>query len=394
MSSAALKIAIISTPKSWGGGEQLAWTVGNGLTVLGHSVVWVTRQESVLQQRLKAAGHDCLTICGKYPSIPELISIRKSLCERGIQTIYGNDSQAINWTGLIGAGLRGVSKIGVKHTIFPIKSSLKYNWFLDRVLCVSNAARQVCIDGGIRRELTRTVYGGLELSNYNREKERLQIAASLGISPQTPLYVAVGSLLQCKGFDTLIDAAAILRAKSHPCVIAICGDGVLRRTLQSQIDHHRLGDSVRLVGFQQDPYRWIAASDGLLHPSRSEGLSLVTIAAQLLKTPVVATDVGGLHEVMYSPETGKPLGWVVPSNSPTQLAKAICSMRSDRTHDSEYVLQAQHWAQRRFLASQMVDGVVRLIRDSSRQDPSSTTTSRSIKSWSEVFTTASPAVGR
>jgi glycosyltransferase involved in cell wall biosynthesis len=282
MSSAALKIAIISTPKSWGGGEQLAWTVGNGLAALGHSVVWVTRRESVLHQRLTTAGHDCLTICGKYPSILELVSIRKSLCEKGIQTIYGNDSQAINWTGLIGAGLRGVSKIGVKHTIFPIKSSLKYNWFLDRVLCVSNAARQVCIHGGIRRELTRTVYGGLDLSTYIREKERLQIAASLGISPQTPLYVAVGSLLQCKGLDTLIDAAAILRAKSYPFVIAICGDGALRETLQSQIDHHRLGDSVRLVGFQQDPYRWIAASDGLLHPSRSEGLSLVTIAAQLL----------------------------------------------------------------------------------------------------------------
>jgi hypothetical protein len=394
MAIAALKIAIISTPKSWGGGEQLAWTVGNGLTDLGHSVVWVTRRESVLHERLNAAGHDCLTIRGKYPSVPELVSIRKSLCERGIQTIYGNDSQAINWTGLIGAGLRGVSKIGVKHTIFPIKSSLKYNWFLDRVLCVSNAARQVCIDGGIRQELTRTVYGGLDLSTYSHEKERLEIAASLGINPQTPLYVAVGSLLQCKGFDTLIDAAAILGAKSHPFVIAICGDGVLRETLQSKIDHHRLGDSVRLVGFQQDPYRWIAASDGLLHPSRSEGLSLVTIAAQLLKIPVVATEVGGLREVMYSTETGEPLGWVVPTDSPAQLAKAICCMQIDRASDSEYVMRAQYWAQRRFLASQMVDGVVRLIGDSLRQDPLSTSTSRSIKSWSEVFTTTSPAVGR
>jgi hypothetical protein len=394
MSSAALRVAIISTPKSWGGGEQLAWTVGNGLTALGHSVVWLTRKESVLHQRLQVAGQDCLTVRGKYPSIPELVSIRNSLRERGIQTIYGNDSQAINWTGLIGAGLRGVSKIGVKHTIFPIKSSLKYNWFLDRVLCVSNAARQVCIDGGIRRELTRTVYGGLDLTTYDRKKERQQIAAALGISPQTRLYVSVGSLLQCKGFDTLIDAAAILREKAHPFVVAICGDGVLRETLQSQIDHHRLGDSVRLVGFQQDPYRWISASDGLLHPSRSEGLSLVTIAAQLLKIPVVATDVGGLREVMYSPETKQPLGRVVPTDSPSQLAKAICEIHSNHEASSEYVLEAQAWAQQRFLASQMVDGVVRLIRDSSRQEPPEASTSRSMKSWTEVFTPASPVVGR
>ena len=394
MSSPALRIAIVSTPKSWGGGEQLAWTVGNGLAALGHSVTWVTRCNSVLHERLGAAGKDCLTVRGKYPSIPELISIRQTLSERGIETIYGNDSQAINWTGLIGAGLRGVSKIGVKHTVFPIKSPLKYNWFLDRVLCVSNASRRVCIDGGIRSDLTQTVYGGLELQSYDRAAERLYVAESLGISPETTLYVAVGSLLECKGYDTLIDAAAILRAKGQRFMIAVCGEGNQRESLQSQIDYRRLQDSVRLVGFQHDPYRWIAASDALLHPSRSEGLSLVTIAAQLLNVPVVATEVGGLREVMYSPETEQPLGWVLPTDSPSQLAKAIYGLQSNRLASSNYVVEAQRWANRRFLASQMIDGVVRLIRDSARQDPYSTNNSRSIKSWADVLPSTLPVVGR
>jgi glycosyltransferase involved in cell wall biosynthesis len=242
--------------------------------------------------------------------------------------------------------------------------------------------------------LTQTVYGGLELQSYDRAAERLYVAESLGISPETTLYVAVGSLLECKGYDTLIDAAAILRAKGQRFMIAVCGEGNQRESLQSQIDYRRLQDSVRLVGFQQDPYRWIAASDALLHPSRSEGLSLVTIAAQLLKVPVVATEVGGLREVMHSPETEQPLGWVVPTDSPSQLAKAIYGLQSNRLASSKYVVEAQRWANRRFLASQMIDGVVRLIRDSARQDPSSTNNSRSIKSWADVLPSTLPVVGR
>jgi glycosyltransferase involved in cell wall biosynthesis len=238
------------------------------------------------------------------------------------------------------------------------------------------------------------VYGGLELQAYDRATERRCIAASLGISPETNLYVAVGSLLECKGFDTLIDAAAVLRAKGLRFVIAVCGDGSLRKSLQDRIAQLGLQESVRLVGFQQDPYRWIAASDALIHPSRSEGLSLVTIAAQLLKIPVVATEVGGLREVMHSPDTLQPLGWIVPTDRPSHLAKVIYDLPSKTSVTLEYVTEAQHWAQRRFLASQMVTGVVRLIRDSARQEPSSNGFSRSTKPKAGVFHATVPVVGR
>jgi len=362
MSREPLQIAIVSSPKTWGGGEELAWTLGNGLMAKGHEVAWVTRSGSVLHERLSNKNKECLLIQGKYPSIWEVVSLRQSLREKKITTIYGNDSRAINWSGLLGFGMRGVSKIGVKHTVFPIKSALKYNWFLDRIMCVSNASREVCIKGGIRRSAVQTVYGGLELPSYDRAVEREKIADSLGIDRKMPLYCQVGSLIGCKGVETVIQAASLMRARGQKFMIAVCGDGALKESLQKQINTAGLTAFVRLVGFQEAPYRWIAASDALLHPSRSEGLSLVTIAAQLLGTPVVATSVGGLHEVMHNPKTHQPLGWIVQHDSPGQIADAIEQLTKDRHLSDLYVANAKECANGRFLAHQMIESVVRMVR--------------------------------
>ncbi len=79
--------------------------------------------------------------------------------------------------------------------------------------------------------------------------------------------------------------------------MVVCGEGAMRNELEHMIRQHGLGRHVRLIGFQEDPNAWIAASDVFVHPTRSEGLSLVTIAAQMVSTPVVASEVGGLREV-------------------------------------------------------------------------------------------------
>jgi len=320
----------------------------------------------VLHQRLKSQGTPCLTVCSKYPNLSELTSLRHNFREQGVQTIYGNDSQAINWLGLIGFGMKGVSKIGVKHTVFPIKSALKYNWFLDKILCVSEASRTVCIQGGIRPEATETIYGGLDIPAYDRAHERSVLAKSLGLHKDTRLYCAVGSLVNCKGFDTVIESASILLREGRKFVIAICGEGPLRENLQTQINRKGLNGVVRLVGFQQEPYRWIAAADSLLHPSRSEGLSLVTIAAQLLGTPVIATAIGGLNEVMHSPATQDALGWVIQKDSPADLARAIVDLEESHEKTSRFVIEAKLWANRRFLAKQMIEGVLGLAKASAK----------------------------
>ncbi|MFN9911670.1 MAG: glycosyltransferase, partial [Pirellulaceae bacterium] len=104
----------------------------------------------------------------------------------------------------------------------------------------------------------------------------------------------------------MLEAALHLRRHREDFCLVICGEGPMRAELESKIRDHHLEKQVRLLGFCEDPSRWIAAADLFVHPSRSEGLSLVTIAAQMLETPVLATDVGGLQEVMRCRWTSRP----------------------------------------------------------------------------------------
>jgi len=103
------------------------------------------------------------------------------------------------------------------------------------------------------------------------------------------------------------------------CVV-ICGEGKSRPELEHRIRKYDLQQQVRLLGFQDRPERWICAADAFVHPSLSEGLSLVAIQSQMIGTPVIATEVGGLAEVLRMPKTDEPLGWPIRGNDPATLA--------------------------------------------------------------------------
>jgi glycosyltransferase involved in cell wall biosynthesis len=347
----------VSSQKLWGGGEQLATSLAFGLEERGHSIQWVIPRESEISKRLEARGSAYRTIAGRHPTPAELFRLRRNLREDSIDVLFGNDSHAISWCGGMTLGKSDPPKlVGVKHTVFDIRSAGRYNWLLDRLVCVSRSVRDVCLDAGICAEKLRVIHGGLELSRFDRELERDCACTALNIPREIPLICAVGSLIPCKGYDRLIEAAALLRRKVGDFRLVISGDGVMREELHDQIRRHQMETQIKLLGFLPDPNRWIAAADLFVHPSQSEGLSLVTIAAQLIGTPVAATEVGGLHEVMRCEDTSRPLGWIIASENPGDLSDLLLDALSDRRKAEKLRIEARHSALSRFSLDGMVDG--------------------------------------
>jgi glycosyltransferase involved in cell wall biosynthesis len=134
-----------------------------------------------------------------------------------------------------------------------------------------------------------------------------------------------GRLSSEKGQDILLEALAMV-AETHPHVsLLFVGDGPEREALQKRSEE--LGLTAR-VFFQahttaiRDCYE---AIDLLVLPSRSEGLPNVVLEALSLGVPVVATDVGAIGEVI----THRKTGWMVPPNSPEELARGIQEALSD-----------------------------------------------------------------
>lgn len=352
---------MISSQSDWGGGEQLVWSLGKALIERGHELTWIAPAESVLMRRIQAQGWSHQTIVGRHPSPRELLRLRGALRESGVEVAFGNDSHAIVWGSMLSMGSRHMKRVGVKHTVFPIKSAAKYNWLLDRMICVSRAVHQVCLDGGIADHRLSIVHGGVDAPDYERSSARVWAAKLLGIPLTRPLFCAVGSLVPCKSYDILLRAVACLREHMPDFHLVLCGDGPQRAELEQLIEEHELSSQVTLLGFRDDSTRWIAAADVFVHPSTSEGLSLVSILAQMLGTPVLASEVGGLREVMRCRHTSRPLGWIYASQDARDLADLMRDAYSNRAKRMQLVDEARRSAKERFTLERMVLGVENVL---------------------------------
>ena len=135
----------------------------------------------------------------------------------------------------------------------------------------------------------------------------------------TPLIVACGRLHDQKGFPDLLRAMAKVR-QQVPARLWIVGEGPQRPLLERMIRQLGLTDAVQLLGFQPNPYQYMAAADVFVLSSRYEGFGNVVVEAMACGTPVVSTDCNhGPAEIL---EQGKH-GILVPPGDPEALAKQL-----------------------------------------------------------------------
>jgi glycosyltransferase involved in cell wall biosynthesis len=182
------------------------------------------------------------------------------------------------------------------------------------------------------------------------------VRSELGVSPETGLIGAVGRLYPQKGYDDLIRAIAMLKRDSaHPIRCVIVGHGPQQQTLQALIDDLDVAQEVRLIGRRQDVPDVIAAFDVSVLSSKWEGLPLAVIEYMAGASPIVATAVGGVPELI---EDGVH-GLLVKPRDPGELAVAIGRLLDDRPLAS----RLGRAAQQRQRANYDVEVVVKRLED-------------------------------
>jgi glycosyltransferase involved in cell wall biosynthesis len=136
---------------------------------------------------------------------------------------------------------------------------------------------------------------------------------------QPPVVLAVGRLAPQKDFETLVAAFALLR-KQREARLIILGEGPERQSLETQIASLGLTDDVRLPGFADNPYAYMANAGLLVLSSRWEGSPNVLAEALACGTPAVSTDCpSGPRETLLD---GR-LGHIVPMGDAEKLAEAM-----------------------------------------------------------------------
>ena len=193
----------------------------------------------------------------------------------------------------------------------------------DALVAVSSSTRDDLLALGIGRpEQWRVLPLALDLEPILRSRiEPAEARRSLGLPAEMPLVGIVGRLVPIKNHVLFLDAARRVLERIPAATFVIAGDGELHQMLE--LEAESLGDRVRFLGWVRDLPALYAALDVVALTSLNEGTPVALIEAAAAGRPVVATDVGGVSEVV---EDG---GYLVPSSDGQALADAIESLLGD-----------------------------------------------------------------
>ena len=253
----------------------------------------------------------------EYPALPGLTRcINGLVCAHYLEPYFRESMPDVAcnfWLYPEGyATVRVARKLGIPSVLGSIGSDL--NRFVDPlsrwltklamkratfVVTKSEHLRQRAIQMGVHASKVRTLRNGCNPSVFHL-RDRSAARAQLGIEDRAELVLFVGRLDTTKGIEELLAAFASLAHRRRNLRLAFVGDGPCGGHLRSKAKQLGLEDRITLNGARssQEVAHWLAAANVLALPSYNEGFPNVVIEALSCGRPVIATNVGGILELV------------------------------------------------------------------------------------------------
>jgi len=197
--------------------------------------------------------------------------------------------------------------------------------FADKVLSVSEDLKLHIVNLGINENNVIVVPNGVDTEKFKPAgKENARKLLNLPLDKNIILFV--GALRSIKGVDYLIEAAKNF-VDSNTELYLVGRDDGLKKSLKKMAQDFKITDFIKFIGpvNHEDIPLWVSASDILVLPSLSEGRPNVVLEALACEVPVVATDVGGIPELIINGETG----YLVPAKNPLELSEKVNKLLGD-----------------------------------------------------------------
>lgn len=312
-----MRILEFITPSRIGGAETALAAAVRWLETHGDTVTTLVPQGRPIVQYLLDRGITPLTwrTSGKVDPVT-LVRLAGLLRTERIDCLHAHLSTAA-FLGGLAAGMAGIPSVATVHGFTGAM------WYrsVGRLVAVSHAVKAHLVGQGIPDSRIAVVHNGVALNRYT-PTPAAAAKASLDLDPDAPVAAVVGRLAPEKGQETAVRAWRRVVDQHPRARLLLVGDGALLEPLRALAEELELGDAVRFAGFQSDPRPFMTAADVVLLPSLSEGLPLAALEAMALGRPVIASDVGGLPEVVLPGETGL----LLPAGDAGALADAALSL--------------------------------------------------------------------
>ena len=253
------------------------------------------------------------------------------------------------------AGIRQVVTTIHSHTHFDYDSAWKNNLFAtadrltwglaDHFIAVSEQLKRVLVRRGIPESKITVILNGIE----DKPASPALVEEHTNWAP--PVICAIGRLVSIKRFDVLLRALARLTAMGREFTLVLVGDGPQSGRLRQLATELYLEDKVVFAGYRHDAREILSGADVFVMSSDMEGLPIVLLEAVSARVPVVATEVGGIAEVIVHEQSGL----LVPPADPDALAAALCATLDNPSLSKDRAAEARSWYERHATAQVMAE---------------------------------------
>jgi glycosyltransferase involved in cell wall biosynthesis len=232
----------------------------------------------------------------------------------------------------------------------------------DRIVTVCQAfARDLSRNNGVTLDKISVLHNSIRPRLPATDAEAHAVRSRLGIGADESLILTVGRLSKEKGHSDLLAAFGLLR-ESNPEFkgrLVILGDGPERERLETAAQSFGVKDSIVFAGQLSDVWPFYSAADVFVLPSHSEGSPNVLLEAMAAGTPIVATAVGGVPEMVEHDESAL----LVPASDPTALAAAIVRFLTDSKLAQRITNNASALVRTRYSPDNYVHSLVGIYRE-------------------------------
>ena len=271
--------------------------------------------------------------------------LRSFIRRNGIDLIHAHDYKS-SLFGFLAGKMEGLPVVATAHGWIKNNSREKMYFLLDLVLfrlldaiiAVSRRKYEELLAYKIKKEKLWLIPNAVVMEEYSSRPNPPMFRKELDVTPDLILVGNVGRLSAEKGQKDFIRAARCIAAKHPKARFVIIGEGPDGADLETNIKMLGLSDRVFLAGYRRDMSDVYHSLDLLVLSSKTEGLPMVILEAMASKTPVVATHVGGVSEVVIDKKTGI----LVPPQSVEALARSMDYAISNRSAMEQMAQAAFH----------------------------------------------------
>jgi len=186
---------------------------------------------------------------------------------------------------------------------------------------------------------TTTIHNGIDttwfesqLLNFSKNKRTEFRGKEFEADAATKVILSVAELHERKGLKHLIKALPIVTAKNPNTRLIIAGDGPHKKDLIKIVNENKLSGYIRLLGHRKDIPQIMASSDIFVLPSEKEAFGLVLLEAMTARLPIIASDVGGIPEIIEDSVNGD----LIDPSDHKKLAEKILDLFNDNFKIREY----------------------------------------------------------